>query len=57
MKNQNEIKIVNRLQVAKYVEQGVQPLRIEIGENAKLLFIFSKEETNHLYTKWLNREI
>ena len=56
-KDINEVKLVNRLQVAKYIENGVQPIRIELGDNGKLLFVFSKQETNHLYTKWLNREI
>lgn len=51
------VKILNLLQVQKYTKAGVQPLRIEIGEGDVLIFVYSKDETRELYTKWKNREL
>ena len=51
------VKIVNMLQVSKYIKNGVQPLRVEVGKGDNLVFIFSKEETRELYVKWLHREL
>lgn len=51
------VKIVNMLQVSKYIKNGVQPLRVEVGKGDNLVFIFSKEETRELYIKWLHREL
>ena len=50
----NEIKILNMAQVYFYVENGVNPLRVECGFKKKLVFIFDKESTNKLYTQWMN---
>ena len=40
-----EIKIVNKWQVAFYIERGVQPIRVELGYNSRLVFVFLKEDT------------
>lgn len=48
-----ELKIMNMQQVAFYVSKGVQPKRIEVGYNDKIVFIFDKDSTNALYTLWL----
>ena len=50
----NEIKILNMAQVYFYIENGVNPLRVECGFKKKLVFIFDKESTNSLYTQWMN---
>lgn len=48
-----ELKIMNMKQVAFYVSKGVQPKRIEVGYNNKIVFIFDKDSTNDLFTLWL----
>ena len=48
-----ELKIMNMKQVAFYVSNGVQPKRIEVGYNNKIVFIFDKDSTNNLFTLWL----
>lgn len=56
--NKETVRILNPLQVYKYVKHGVKPIDIVADENTeKVMFIFTKEETRHLYTKWLNREL
>lgn len=51
------VKIVNMLQVSKYVKGGVQPIRIELGENDRLVFVFRKEDTTEIWEKWKNHEL
>lgn len=48
-----EIKILNMEQVYFYIEHGVSPKRIECGYKHKLVFVFDKEMTHDLYSKWL----
>lgn len=55
MENNNEIKIVNLKQVEKYAKHGLQPLRIEVGYNNKLVFIYDRtDELKELFHKWLD---
>ena len=52
------VRILNPLQVSKYMLQGVNPLGIFVDEiTEKIVFVFKKSETRELYSKWLNREI
>lgn len=48
-----ELKILNMEQVAFYILKGVQPKRIEVGKENKIVFIYSKEETSDLFGEWL----
>ena len=38
-KNQDEIKIINKWQVVFYLERGVQPIRVELGYDDRLVFV------------------
>lgn len=46
-----EVNIVNLKQVSKYVENGVQPIRIRFTD--RLVFVFDKKETSGLFDKWV----
>lgn len=48
-----ELKIMNMQQVAFYIQHGVQPKRIDVGYNKKIVFIYDKDSTNDLFTLWL----
>lgn len=50
----NEVKILNMSQVYFYIENNVNPKRVECGYKHKLVFVFDKDATNELFTKWLN---
>ena len=39
------IKLVNKEQVAFYLKKGVSPVRIELGYNDRLVFVFLREDT------------
>ena len=47
-----ELKIMNMQQVAFYINNGVQPLRIEVGYRGKVVFIYDIESTHDLFIKW-----
>lgn len=53
----DEIKLVNQRQVFLYVKHGLQPLRLETGHNDKLVYVFSRSESEELFTKWRNYEL
>ena len=40
-----EIKIINKWQVVFYLKKGVTPIRVELGYNDRLVFVFLKEDT------------
>lgn len=46
-----EVNIVNLKQVSKYIENGVQPIRIRFTD--RLVFVFDKKETVKLFDKWI----
>lgn len=52
------LKIVNIKQVAKYMINGAEPVdvQVDIGTQ-RVIFYFTKEDTNELYTKWLNHTL
>lgn len=50
------VKILDSKQVMLYVKHGVKPIDIFV-DNDKLIYVFTKDETRELYTKWLNREL
>ena len=44
-KNQEEIRILNKHQVAFYLKKGVSPVRIELGFDDRIVFVFLREDT------------
>lgn len=48
-----ELRIVNYHQALFYVDHGVQPIRIERGEQNRVVYIFTKEQTYELYGLWI----
>ena len=48
-----ELKIVNYRQALFYVENGVQPIRLEVGYEHKMVYVFSKDDTYDLYKYWI----
>lgn len=48
-----ELKLINTEQVAFYLSKGVKPLRVELGKNNRIVFIYSKDETTELFGQWL----
>lgn len=52
------VRIVNPLQVFKYMKNGVEPIMMYPDlTTERIVFVFYKENTHDLYKKWLNREI
>ena len=47
-----EIKIINKWQVVFYLERGVEPIRIELGFNDRLVFVYRKEDTTEVWQEW-----
>ena len=54
--NSNEVKILNHTQVRCYLKDGIEPKRIELGYNDKLVFVYDKEETKKVFDKWVKHE-
>lgn len=53
----DEIKIVNQRQAFLYIRNGLQPLRMECGYHDKLVYVFSRSESEPLFEKWRNHEL
>lgn len=49
------VKIINIKQASLYIKNGLQPIKVYYDNH--LVFEFDKEESNPLYTKWLNRTL
>ena len=47
-----EIKIINKWQVVFYLERNVQPIRLELGYNDRIVFVFLKEDTTEVWKQW-----
>ena len=47
-----EIKIINKWQVVFYLKKGVSPIRVELGYNDRLVFVFLKEDTLEAWREW-----
>ena len=54
MKRQT-VKIINIKQASLYIKNGLQPIKVYYDNH--LVIEFDKEESNPLYTKWLNRTL
>ena len=50
------VKIVNPKQALMYAKNGLEPIRV-FYENGKFIYVFDKEKSNPLYTKWLKHEL
>ena len=53
----DEVKIINQRQVYLYVKYGLQPLRLECGYEDKLVYVFSKTDSEELFGKWRRHEL
>ena len=51
-KNQEEIRILNKHQVAFYIERNVFPVRVELGYGSRLVFVYLREETKEVWQEW-----
>lgn len=52
----NVVKIVNMKQAHLYIKHHVKPIDVFDSED-KLVFVFDKEKTKDLFTKWCNYEL
>lgn len=48
-----ELKLINTEQVAFYLSKGIKPLRVDLGKNNRIVFVYAKEETRELFGQWL----
>jgi hypothetical protein len=48
----DEVRLINPKQVYYYISEGIQPLRLECGYDEKIVFVFEKESTLKLFSKW-----
>lgn len=55
--NENIIKIVNPTQACAYLKNGLKPLRLEVGYNNKIVFVYNKEDTTELFHRWIHKEL
>lgn len=53
----DEIKIVNQRQAYLYVKNSLQPIRLEAGYDDKLVYVFSRSESEPLFEKWRKHEL
>lgn len=53
----DEVKLVNQRQVYLYIKNGLQPIRLEAGFDNKLVYVFSRSESEPLFEKWRNHEL
>lgn len=53
----DEIKLVNQRQVYLYVKNGLQPIRLEAGYEDKLVYVFSRSDSEPLFEKWRRHEL
>lgn len=57
MNKENTVVVFNPLQCKKYILWGLKPIDIIVSKkDGRLGYIFDREKSNPLYTKWLNRE-
>lgn len=55
-KDADIVRLVNTKQVYFYIENGLQPIRVEAGYNQKIVFIFLREPTMALFAAWRKRD-
>lgn len=53
----DEIKLVNQRQVFLYIKNGLQPLRLECGYEDKLVYVFSRSQSEIFFDKWRRHEL
>lgn len=51
------VNLLNPLQVSRYIKHGATLYDILIGRDDKLVYVFDKDETRELFTKWVNHEL
>jgi len=55
-KNSDLVRLINQKQVAFYMKNGVFPLWVDIGYNDRIVYVFLKQPTLMLFSKWRNYE-
>ena len=57
--NKKESRVISLIQAKAYILNGVQPIRVEVDEEANraLIFVFDFEETRELYKLWRARKL
>ena len=53
----DEIKLVNQRQVFLYVKNGLQPIRLECGYEDKIVYVFSRSNSEEVFEKWRKHEL
>ena len=53
----DEIKLVNQRQVFLYVKNGLQPIRLECGYEDKIVYVFSRSNSEELFEKWRKHKL
>ncbi len=52
------VKIVNMLQMAKYMKHDVKPIDMFFDHDTdKVVYVFDKEETKPLFDLWIRRQL
>lgn len=53
------IKIYNKRQAAKYIKNGIQPIRLETtdDEDETILYVFEKESTKDVWEQWKHHKL
>lgn len=51
------VRLVNPTQVYFYISQGVYPLWLEAGYNNRIVYVFEKEPTLKLFSRWRDHEV
>jgi len=53
-KDEDLVRLINQKQVFFYIKNNVYPLWLEAGYNDRIVYVFQKEPTLCLFTKWRN---
>ena len=56
LKDEDVVRLVNTKQVYFYIENGLQPVRVEAGYNDRIVFVFLREPTLELFAAWRKRD-
>ena len=55
-KNNDLVRLLNQKQVVFYMKNDVFPLWIDLGYNDRIVYVFLKQPTLMLFSKWRNYE-
>ena len=55
-KQEDLVRLINQKQVFFYLKNNVYPLWLEAGYNDRIVYVFLKQPTLMLFSKWRNYE-